>query len=321
MAFGAVPRRSGLFFGKAMCYNCLDSYYTKSFPREEVISVSNLTGLVLEGGGMRGLFTAGVLDFFLDKDLCFDRCLGVSAGSCHACSFISKQRGRAFRVGTDYLNERDYCSTYSLLRTGDLFGAEFLYDRIPNELDPFDYAAFDASPTEFYPVVTNCQTGEAVYPLATEMHRDIQYVRASSSLPLVSRMVWLDGSPYLDGGITDSVPIRKSQAMGCVKNVVVLTRPAGYRKQKDPPLPLIRARYWRYPKLVKAMEVRHLRYNETMELLDAQEAAGETFVIRPAADLDLGRVEKDLDKLTRAYQAGYAEAQRVWPALQAYLGL
>ena len=279
------------------------------------------TGLVLEGGGMRGLFTAGVLDFFLDQHLTFDRCLAVSAGACHACSFISGQRGRAFRVGTDYLNDRDYCSTYSLLTTGDLFGAEFLYDRIPNELDLYDYEAFDASHTKFHPVVTNCQTGEAVYPQAVDMHKDIQYVRASSSLPLVSRIVWVDGSPYLDGGIADSVPIQKAQEMGCTKNVVILTRPGGYRKKKDSTLPLIRARYWRYPKLVKAMEERHLRYNETMDLLDAQNASGETFVIRPAADLELGRVEKDAAKLTRAYQAGYAEAQRIWPALQAYLGL
>ena len=147
------------------------------------------TALVLEGGGMRGLFTAGVLDFFLEQKLHFDDCLAVSAGACHACSFLSGQKGRAFHCGTAYPNDKRYCSVYSLATTGDLFGSDFVYNRIPNELDPYDYEAFDRCGTRFYPVVTNCETGRAVYPHVTDMHPGIRYVQASSSLPLLARMV------------------------------------------------------------------------------------------------------------------------------------
>lgn len=276
-------------------------------------------GLVLEGGGMRGIFTAGVLDFFLDRNISFDTVIGVSAGSCHGCSFVSRQRGRALAVGIDYLDDKDYCGLYSLIRTGDLFGADFCYRRIPDELYPFDHKTFEESSTKFYAVVTDCETGEAVYQHLPEMHSGVQYVRASSSMPLVSRMVELDGHLYLDGGMADSIPIRQSQSMGNVKNVVVLTQPKGYRKKPSGGMALVKAKYRHYPALVKDMAERHIVYNETLDYLAEQEAAGDVFVIRPPKDLPLGRVEKDKDKLKLAYNMGYREAERRFNALRQYL--
>ena len=158
-------------------------------------------GLVLEGGGMRGLFTAGVLDYFIDLGMEFQEVYGVSAGICNACSYLSKQRGRSLRVNTDYLEDPRYCSVESLIKTGDLFGADMLYRIIPDELDPYDYETFQKYPGKAYAVVTNCETGKAEYMRLRRMDKDIQAVRASSSMPMVSRMVEIEGQLYLDGGI------------------------------------------------------------------------------------------------------------------------
>lgn len=212
-------------------------------------------GLVLEGGGMRGAFTAGVLDYFLDKNLSFHTCIGVSAGACHACSFLSKQRRRGFETNTDYLEDETYCSFKNLMKTGDLFGVDMCYRKIPEELNPYDYQAFSENPTEFYVVVTNCKTGEAEYKKITDMHRGIHYVRASSSLPLLSRTVWIKNTPYLDGGIADSIPVKQSEKLGNHKQVVVLTRQRGYRKEPNKAMPAAYLRYQReFPKLVARMK-------------------------------------------------------------------
>ncbi len=168
------------------------------------------TALVLEGGGMRGVYTAGVLDRLMEEKLEFDVCYGVSAGACHACSFLSRQHGRAFAVNVDYLDDSRYLSVKSWLKTGDLFGAQMLYDIIPNQLNLYDYDAFAKNPTKFFAVATDCLTGKAEYFPITDMHRDVIKVRASSSLPLLSRMVEIDGRPYLDGGLADSIPVARS---------------------------------------------------------------------------------------------------------------
>lgn len=174
-------------------------------------------GLILEGGGMRGVYTAGVLDCFLDEGLFFNRCYGVSAGAGQACSYLSRQRGRGRATAMDYLRDKRCARLWSLRRTGDYFGAEFLYDLLPNEIYPYDYDAFQAYTGTFYTVVTNCDSGEAEYVPVRDMRRDIIYVRASSSLPLLSRMVEAGGRRYLDGGIADSIPLRRAEADGCEK--------------------------------------------------------------------------------------------------------
>jgi predicted patatin/cPLA2 family phospholipase len=278
-------------------------------------------GLVLEGGGMRGIFTAGVLDCFLEHALYFDSCIGVSAGACHACSYLAGQHGRAFRTAVDYIGDRHYCSLYSLLTTGDLFGAKMLYEDIPRTLYPIDNPAFQRRGARFQVTVTNCITGQAEYPQIHDLMRDIQYVRASSSMPFVSRMVVLNGVPYLDGGIADSIPIRQSIRQGNLKNVVILTQPCGYRKQPNRLGSLAKLNYRKYPRLTAAIERRHLVYNDTLAFLRQEELSGSVFVLRPEAPLGLSRTEKDLQKLTAAYDLGHAQAEKQLDALGRYLGI
>lgn len=276
-------------------------------------------GLVLEGGGLRGIFTAGVLDCFMDKGLYFDTAIGVSAGTVHGCSYQARQKGRAFRVGTSYLNDPRYCSVYSLITTGDLFGADFCYRVIPDLLDRIDYAAFRENPMRFYATVTDVENGKAVYKELTDPIRQIDWIRASASLPIISRKVKIDGKYYLDGGCADSIPYLKSIHLGNEKNVVVLTRESGYRKEQSSMQPVIAAEYRHYPAFVEVNANRHLDYNRTLELLEQDEAAGKVFVIRPPYDLDIGRVEKNLDKMRTAYQVGYDETARLYDSLMAYL--
>ena len=276
-------------------------------------------GLVLEGGGMKGIFTAGVLDFFLDKGIGFSSCYGVSAGACHLCSFLSKQRGRAYAVGVDYLEDKNYCSVSSLLRTGDLFGVKMCYDDIPNRLNPYDYDAFDAYQGRAFAVVTNIETGRPEYLRLRDMHRDIAAVRASASLPLVSRNVNINGKLYLDGGLSDSVPIMHSILDGNRRNVVVLTKEVGYRRKPSRHLELVRISYAKYPKIYELMANRHIAYNQMLDYLEQQEKNGQAFVIRPQRKSDVSRVEKDKEKLRLLYEEGYREAEQSYERLMAYL--
>lgn len=276
-------------------------------------------GLVLEGGGMKGIYTAGVLDFFLDKGLMFSSCYGVSAGACHLCSFLSRQRGRAYAVSVDYLEDKNYCSVSSLLRTGDLFGVKMCYDDIPNRLNPYDYEAFEQYQGRAFAVVTNIETGRAEYLRLRDMHRDIAAVRASASLPLVSRNVEIDGRLYLDGGLSDSVPIMHSILDGNRKNVVVLTKEEGYRRKPSKHLELVRLRYAKYPKVYELMANRHIAYNRMLDYLEAQEKNGQAFVIRPEKASGVGRVEKDKEKLRLLYEEGYQDAEKNYERLMAYL--
>ena len=276
-------------------------------------------GLVLEGGGMKGIYTAGVLDFFLDKGIEFSSCYGVSAGACHLCSFLSKQRGRAYDISVDYLDDPNYCSVSSLLRTGDLFGVKMCYDDIPNRLNPYDYKAFDSYRGRAFVVVTNIVTGQPEYLRLRDMHKDIAAVRASASLPLVSRKVEIGGKLYLDGGLSDSVPILRSILDGNRKNVVVLTKEVGYRREPSKHLELIRIRYAKYPKIYELMKNRHVAYNRMLDYLAAQEENGQAFVIRPQKKSGVGRVEKDKEKLRLLYEEGYREAGENYGRLMAYL--
>lgn len=276
-------------------------------------------GLVLEGGGMKGMYTAGVLDFFLDKGIEFSRVYGVSAGACHMCSYLSKQRGRSLDVGIDYLDSKKYCSAWSLLTTGDLFNVKTSYHLIPEYLNPYDYAAFNRYEGKAYAVVTNIVTGRPEYLRIKDMKKDIDAIRASASLPLVSRNVKIDGKLYLDGGISDAVPIRKSILDGNRKNVVILTKEEGYTRKPSAHLELIRLRYLNYPKVYELMAQRHIVYNEMLAYLEEQQENGQAFVIRPKKKSDVGRIEKDAEKLKALYEEGYRDAQECFEPLQNYL--
>lgn len=276
-------------------------------------------GLILEGGGMRGLYTAGVLDFFLNKNIEFSSCYGVSAGSINACSYLSKQRGRSYHTNTDYLEDKRYASVQNLLTTGNFFGTEMCYNEIPNELNPFDYEEFNKYKGNFYAVVTNCNTGQAEYIKINDLKKDIDVIRASSSLPLMAEMVKLGNGLYLDGGISDSIPVRRSVQDGNTKNVIILTRDSDYRKKLNEMLPIIKVKYKNYPKLVKSIEERHIGYNMTLDYIKNQEMKGNVFVIRPSKPVKLGRLEKDKQKLTGLYKRGYKDAQASFEDLSKFL--
>lgn len=276
-------------------------------------------GLVLEGGAMRGVFTAGVLDVFLETGIDVDVCIGVSAGACLACSYVCKQLGRGFAVMTDYLDNKDYCSVSSLLRTGDLFGAEFLYHKIPEELYPIDNTTFQNGKTALYTVVTNCSTGHPEYSQVSDMFRDVDYVRASSSLPLLARMVDLNGEKYLDGGVSDPIPVLKIMEMGCDKIIVVLTRHRTFRKSPEKTISLIKTKYRKYPNLIKDMQVRHQVYNDSLDQVSGLERDGKIFVIAPEKPLNIRRAEKNMDLLKNGYRQGADIALRLMPELLEYL--
>lgn len=276
-------------------------------------------GLILEGGGMKGIYTAGVLDFFLDKEIEFSSVYGVSAGACHMCSYLSKQRGRALDVSVDYLDTRRYCSVESLLTSGDLFNVDICYSLIPDYLYPYDYEAFNRYEGKAYSVATDIVTGKPEYFRIRDMKDDIVKIRASASLPLVSRNVKIGNSLYLDGGISDSIPLQQSVISGNRKNVVIMTKEVGFVRQPSRQLGLVRARYIQYPKVYELMADRHIRYNEQLEFIERQQAEGRAFVIRPKTAGDVRRVEKDPEKLRVLYQQGYKDAEECYEELKKFL--
>lgn len=277
--------------------------------------------LILEGGGMKGIYTAGVLDFFLDNNIEFSQCYGVSAGACHMCSYLSKQRKRAYQISVDYIDQKAYCSVESLVKTGDMFGADMCYELIPDYLNPYDYDAFDKYEGKAYAVVTNIETGKAEYMRLDDMRNDIIVVRASSSMPLVSKNVRIGNGLYLDGGISDSIPIARSIYDGYLKNVVVMTKEEGYIREpvSTMELAMLKTRYMRYPKVYELMRERHLAYNATVKHIEALEKKGMIFVIRPKYKSDVGRIEKDKAKLDALYEDGYRDAQECYEDMLDYL--
>ena len=268
-------------------------------------------GLIMEGGAMRGMFTCGVLDVFLENNVTFDGAAGISAGAVFGCNFKSKQIGRAIRYNKEYCSDPRYCSFRSLIKTGDLFGVKFCYHEIPEKLDVFDRETFHANPMEFYVGATDIETGKIVYHKCTDGGvKDIRWMQASASLPLVSRPVKIGGRVLMDGGIVDPVPYRYMESAGYDRNVMILTQPNGYVKKKDGTLPLIRARFRDYPELIYAMTVRHVRYNLQMKDIAEREAAGGALVIRPPEALGIGRTVKDPEELERVYRIGRLEAEK-----------
>lgn len=268
---------------------------------------------------MKGVYTAGVLDFFLDKGLEFSSVYGVSAGACHMCSYLSKQRGRAFDINVDYLDTGRYCSIRSLLTSGDLFNVDICYHLIPDYLYPYDYEAFNQYKGKAYSVATDIVSGRPEYFRITDMKKDIDKIRASASLPMVSRNVKIDGKYYLDGGISDAIPLQKSVMDGNRKNVVIMTKEPGFVRKPTGQLALIKARYLKYPKVAELMAERHINYNEQVAYIEKQEREGKAFVIRPKKPGNVGRVEKDIVKLRKLYEEGCADAAAVYEELLKFL--
>lgn len=277
-------------------------------------------GLVLEGGGMRGVYTAGVLDFFIEKEIEFSNCYGVSAGACHLCSYISKQYKRAYHAGIDFVDDAEYCGMKSLILTGDFFNTKMCYEKIPNELLPYDYKTAANYPGNAFAVVTNVVTGKAEYLPIRELHHDITAVRASASLPVLSKNVSYQGNLYLDGGISDAIPIRHSIEQGNTKNVVVLTKPVGYVRKPSSHLGIIKLLYLKYPKIYELMAKRHIAYNDVLHFIEEEEKEGRIFVLRPQEPDDIGRIEKDVSKLEALYQKGYQDALKNYDNMMSYLG-
>lgn len=259
-------------------------------------------GLVLEGGALRGQYTAGVLDAFLEAGREFPYVIGVSAGASIACSFVSRQHGRNKTIVDRYRNDRRYLSLSNLFTTGSLFGMDFIYGDIPRTLVPFDYETFEGSPTRFITVCTDCETGRAVY-YEKEGEDHLTILRASASMPFLSPMVGYKGRLLLDGALADSIPLARAVAEGFRKNVIVLTRPAGYRKKAPRPW-AARLVYRKFPHVVDAVNHRWQQYNASLDAVDAAEARGDALVLRPPADLKIGRTEKSIAKLAELYEAG-----------------
>ena len=254
---------------------------------------------------MRGMFTAGVIDVMMENGVTFDGAIGVSAGAVFGCNYKSHQPGRVIRYNMKYCRDKRYASLHSLLTTGNLYGEQLCYHDIPDSLDPFDYQTYAASPMEFYVVCTDVNTGEAVYHNCASWEGDnVLWMRASASMPLVSKIVEVGGYALLDGGIADSIPIRQAEKLGYNRNVIILTQPKGYVKRKNHAMPLIRRGMRKYPKLVNAMEHRHEVYNQTIEYIAKREKEGDVYVIRPAEALSVGKVEKDPEKLRKCYESG-----------------
>lgn len=276
------------------------------------------TGLVLEGGGVRGIYTAGVLDVFLEQGVTFDGLVTVSAGAIHGCSYLSGQRGRSLRYYKKYCADPRFMGLRTWITTGDIVGAEFCYHTLPEQLDIYDYAAFDRCGVPFYVTCTNVETGEPEYLRITDMKKQIDCLRASASLPYCSRLVEIGGKKYLDGGCTDSIPVEAARRLGFGRNVVVQTRPADYRKQPEMRL-MAGLVYRKYPRFRAALERRHEMYNQAAERVRQLEAEGSVFVIRPERALEVGRLEGDPEKVQQAYDLGRADALKRLDDLNAWL--
>ena len=277
-------------------------------------------GLVLEGGAMRGMFTGGVLDVMMENGITYDGAVGVSAGACFGCNYKSRQPGRAIRYNKKYCTDPRYVSIRSLLLTGDLFGAKFCYETLPYELDVFDVKAYQENPMEFYAAATDVKTGNPVYHnCKTGTKEDMYWFRASASMPIVSRPVKINGGKYLDGGVSDSIPLKFFQEIGYEKNVVILTQPKSYCRSPQKYPGLIRLALCRYPAIARGLNERHIKYMQTIEYIREEEKKGTTFVIQPEESLRIGHVSHDPDELERVYQTGRSLCTRILPQLKAFL--
>ena len=277
------------------------------------------TGLVLEGGGKRGIYAAGVLDVLLENNIWADGLIGTSAGAVNGCSYVSNQYERHLRYNIRFAKEKRYMSIYSLITTGNVVGTDFAYNILPNKLEVFDYDAFEKSPVAYYVTCSNVETGKAEYIQCKSLRgKNMDYLRASASLPYVSQIVEIDGKKYLDGGICDSIPLKAFQDMGYEKNLVVLTRPRGYIKKPENNL-LANLYYRKYPAFVTALRNRYAVYNRTLKYIEQQENQGNILVLRPSESIRVGRMEQDPERLKQMYELGKNDAGQMLDAIASFL--
>ncbi len=276
------------------------------------------TGLVLEGGAMRGIYTAGVLDVLMREEITADGIIGVSAGAIHGSGYKSCQPGRSVRYYLKYCQDKRFMSFHSLITTGDIVNKQFCYHDIPERLDPFDNDTFEKTPMEYYVTCSNLETGRAEYIRCDTLRGDdMEYLRASASMPLVTRIVEIGGKKMLDGGVCDSIPIKAFRDMGYDRVVVVLTRAKGYRKSPEN-VKLPKLMYRKYPKFIDAILNRHENYNETLRYIEELEAQDKIIVIRPSEDLGIGRMEKDRDKISQQYELGKKDTELKLEAIREF---
>ena len=276
-------------------------------------------GLVLEGGAMRGLFTAGIIDVMMEAGLEPDGLIGVSAGAAFGCNYKSRQPGRVIRYNTRFAHDKRFCSWQSWLKTGDLYNAQFGYHRIPAELDVFDNVTFNSSPMAFYVVCTDVLTGKAIYKrLDKASHLTYDWIRASASMPLASKVVELEGQKVLDGGVADSIPLEYFESIGYQRNVVILTQPQGFVKKRNRLMPLMRIALRKYPNMIHALDTRHVMYNAELEYVSEAERTGRALVIRPDSPLPIGHISHDEDEMFRVYELGRDMGQRKLKEIQQF---
>ena len=277
-------------------------------------------GLVMEGGAMRGMFTCGVTDVWMEAGVTFDGAIGTSAGAVFGCNVKSHQIGRAIRYNMKYVQDPRYGSLRSLFTTGDFYNYDFSYRKLVWELDPFDQKTFAASPMEFYVTCTDLATGEAVHHKCEKGDQaDVEWMRASASMPLLSRPVKIDGREYLDGGMSDSIPLAAMEQLGYERNVVILTQPIDYVKKPNQMMPLIRLMLAKYPNAVRLMQERHTVYNETVRQIREKEAAGEIFVVRPSEALNIGGLHHTPEDLKRVYDLGRRAGEESLESVKNYI--
>ena len=276
-------------------------------------------GLVLEGGAMRGLFSAGVIDILMENNLLPDGVIGVSAGAAFGCNIKSKQPGRVIRYNKKLAHDWRYASFRSLLTTGDYFGGEYAYHYMPRHLDYFDVETFNNNPMEFWAVCTNVGTGKAVYKRLMEVDNNcLEYIRASASMPIAARIVTVEGKKLLDGGIADSIPLRFFQEQGYDRNLVVLTQPANYVKEPNKLIPLMRLWLRRHPRIIRALEQRHIMYNNQLEYVRQEEKKSNTLVLRPEVTLTIGHLSHNPDDMQATYEHGRKVATKHLEEIKAF---
>ena len=276
--------------------------------------------LILEGGGKRGIYTAGVLDVLLENNIMTDAVIGVSAGAIHGCSYVSKQAGRSIRYNIKYNDDYRFMSIKSWFKTGNLVDTDFAYHELPEKLDVFDYKTFNDSPTKFYVTCTNLQTGKAEYILCPTMEgKYMDYLRASASLPFVSKIVKVDNKELLDGGLSDSIPLRHAMDLGFSKNIVIQTRPEGYRKKPFRLNWLAKLVYHTYPKFLEALKNRHIMYNQELDFISNQQENHKAFVIRPSRLIKISRMETNPAVIKQMYELGRDDALQNLAQLRKYL--
>ena len=277
-------------------------------------------GLVLEGGAMRGLFSAGVMDVMMQHGIEFDGIIGVSAGAAFGCNYVSRQPGRSIRYNKMMAKDWRYCSFRSWVKTGDLFGAQFAYHEVPTKYDIFDNKAFEDNSTAFYVVCTDVETGKAVYRRCEKAdHEFYDWVRASASMPMVSRVVSLGGHKLLDGGVADSIPLEFFEREGYGRDVVILTQPAGYQKEHNRLMPLMRLSLRHYPNMVRALDERHIMYNAQLAYVAQREQAGTAYVIRPERALRIGHISHDPAEMQAVYDEGRRAGEAAINDIKAFL--